>query len=60
VWQDVTLSLGKDKVVIAVGDQSVEAENATGHGFVSDQIVFNEELAAEIRDVKVYSAAHVD
>jgi acetyl esterase/lipase len=53
VWQDVEISLRRDKVVISVDGRTVEAPNPVGHTFVSNELVFADGLDAEIRDVKV-------
>jgi hypothetical protein len=57
VWQSVSVSMGREKVAIRVGDQSTEIPNELGHGFVSNEIVFGEGLDAEIKDVEVYGYA---
>jgi acetyl esterase/lipase len=57
VWQDVTISLGRDKVVITVDAQVVEISNGFQHAFISDELVFAEGLDAEIRDVEVLGYA---
>jgi dienelactone hydrolase len=53
VWQDVEISLRRDKVVISVDGRTVEAPNPVGHAFVSNELVFADGLDAEIRNVEI-------
>jgi hypothetical protein len=57
VWQNVSVSLGKDKVILKVGDQVSEIPNPLQQGFVSNEIVFGDGLDAEIKDVEVHGYA---
>jgi acetyl esterase/lipase len=57
LWQEVRVSMGRDKVVIRVGEQVTEIPNEVGHAFVSDEIVFGDGLDAEIKNVEVHGYA---
>lgn len=56
-WQDVQISMGKDKVVIKAGDQTTEIPNEFRHGFVSNEIIVNDGLNAEIKEFKIFGSA---
>ncbi|VGO16224.1 Acetylxylan esterase [Pontiella desulfatans] len=52
-WQTVTVSLGRDKVVIRTQSQAVEIANEFRHAFLSNELVLGAGLDAEIRNVKI-------
>jgi len=53
-WQDVFVSLGKDKIIIRVGDRLTEIPNKAGQSFAANELIIGEKLNAEIRDLKVF------
>jgi acetyl esterase/lipase len=56
-WNDVRVSMGEDSVKITVGDQETEIPNTIRHTFVADKIILNQELGAEVRNVKIIGRA---
>ncbi|MHC4886011.1 MAG: hypothetical protein ACYTGH_13100, partial [Planctomycetota bacterium] len=54
-WQEVSLVLGKEAVVVKVDDQTCVIENKAGQSFLSNEIRLGDKLDAEIKDVKIYS-----
>lgn len=56
-WQEVIISMGPDKVKIKVGNQETEIPNDFKHAYISDEIIINDKLNAEIKDMKVIGCA---
>ncbi|MCH2176971.1 MAG: alpha/beta hydrolase [Lentisphaeria bacterium] len=53
-WQDFVISLGPKKVIIQSGEQKLEIQNTVGQTFVSNEIIFNKGLNAEMKDIRIY------
>ena len=57
VWQDVVISLGKEKVIIAIDGKPSEIPNPLRHAFVGPELVFGDIPDVEIKEVEVHGYA---